>query len=280
MKEMLVLFSKELRRLDLKAAVPYSVKDIMIFATPNIAFRITNVMNERGEIFSIKAMMEKETVFACPSFEDRFEEFAKVMALRLERHFITKKTEYVFFDEEEQKVLRGHLSSPGLSANVLIYTRAHIAEDFREVDFLKTSAMDHHEINVHMKKLRPVMMVKPETYYHLASANTDRRGKFDSMKHRRDRDVLGPVETRYPMLKHLGSPEQIGQYQKIMAKICHPDKLREDTCYALVNIDFDDVRSTRWYELLKAKSSSDSEQPEQEKNILSLMASAGGEADD
>lgn len=234
----------------LSTVIPYDKDDLLVLASPLIAFRIVKPQDEAGNFFSIKDTMESSTVFACPDFNKRAEEFAKIFETRIERYFETGRASYIFFDEEEQAFIKGIFRKNVLISSVLIYIRPDNETKFKQIDYVDLNSTQYMEVNKHLRKLKAICMVRPELYYSMYNSTARKsKDKFEEMMSKKEQTIIEPMLSRYPKLKDIKSKQQLKKYYRYLSKKYHPD-LRdedEDDISAEINKDFEDIKQTRWY---------------------------------
>lgn len=260
---MLMMFGHALRKAPFERAIPFNEKDLMILMSPDYGFRLCNVTTEKGLTFGIKDFMttEKE-VFNCDDFDKRLLEFADIFHGRVERFFVTKKSDYIFFDLEEQKFLRKLMSKPGLSCSVEIY-KYHKDRSPERIDFLDIDYKESIKITRFLNSCGVKMILTARDYYYISKSNhdntKDRKSKYDEYVNNKKEDEISVFYRRYKKLRDLDSQQRVNLYFKKLTIKYHPDKniLRgggdTTSICAQIRQDFDDIKETIWYKRLPEK---------------------------
>ena len=260
---MLMMFGHALRKAPFERAMPFNDKDLMILVSPEYGLRLCNVTTETGLTFEIKDfMISEKNIFKCDDFDKRLLEFADIFQGRVERFFITKKSDYIFFDLEEQKFLRKLMSKPGLSCSVEVY-RYYKDKSPERVDFLDIEYKESVKITRFLNACGVKMIMTARDYYFLAKSNhentKERRSRYEDFVKNREENETAIFFKRYKKLKDLDSQERVNQYFKKLTIKYHPDrniaKGGEDTTAICAQIrqDFDDIKETNWYKKLPEK---------------------------
>lgn len=244
----LMLFTKQIRKLPLEQAIPFNKDDLMIVVSKNIAFRLTNLMDERHNGFYVQDVMEKETVFATPEFSVRMKKFAEIMEARMERFFDTGKAEYLFFDEEEQNYIRNVFNNHDLKCGVLIYVKKKKSGKFEELDFEQMDYKAFKKIAPHFKKLGIKCVVRPEKYFILKHQfNEKNRERFEKLKQNKEGAFMEKMFKRYKLLKEMNTKEDVAKYYKKLAVKYHPDKGGDPEVFMKIKSDFEAIKQSTWY---------------------------------
>ena len=257
---MLMMFGHALRKAPFERAMPFNDKDLMILVSPEYGIRLCNITTEQGETFEIKSfMISKKDVFNCDDFDKRLLEFADIFQGRVERFFITNKSDYIFFDLEEQKFIRKLMSKPGLSCSVEVY-RYHKDRSPERIDYLSIDYKESIKITRFLNACGVKMIMTARDYYFLAKPrheNTkDRRNKYQDFMNNKKEGEMTPYYKRYSKLKDLDTKERVDKYFKKLTVKYHPDrnmaKGGEDTTSICAQIreDFDNIRESIWYKSL------------------------------
>jgi len=262
---MLMMFGHALRKAPYERAMPFNEKDLMILVSPEYGIRLCNITTEQGETFEIKSfMISKKDVFQCDDFDKRLLEFADVFQGRVERFFITNKSDYIFFDLEEQKFLRKLMSRPGLTCSVEIY-KYHKDKSPERIDYLDIDYKDAMKITRFLNACGVKMILTARDYYYLAKAKheetKDRRSRYqDFVKDKKEGEMVKYYK-RYSKLKDLDTKDKVDKYFKKLTIKYHPDrniaKGGDDTTNICAQIreDFIDIKETTWYKTLPGSKS-------------------------
>lgn len=247
-----MMFGAALRKAPFERAVPFNESDLMILISEDIGFRLCNITTETGMTFKIQEFMAGEPKVFGENFKERISEFAGIFQGRVERFFVTKKSDYIFFDEEEQKFLRKLMSKQGLSCSVEIY-RFYKDRSPEKIDYLDVSYEEAMKVTRFLSACKVRAVVNCRDYYYLAKKNydetKDRRSKFRDFEQRRENDELVELFVKYPKLKDLDSQDRVNKYFKKLTVKFHPDNHNgETTDYcAMIQKDFDIVKNSTWY---------------------------------
>lgn len=253
MDALLMMFSRDLKRLSFDCMIPYNENDLLLIANPFLAFRLTNMVDDNGNYFSIKSIVtENDKVFACPNFNQRCLKFAEIMEARIERYFVTKRVDYLFFDDEEQNFLKMLIRKNTLTATVIIYRRPDTRSQFKEVDYTDLPRKEYLEISRYLRRLRVMTLIKPEAYYNLyASTKRDTKERFEKMRKSKDKDFMQKMYKKYPKLKNVETKTQFKTYYRGLSKKYHPDvNANNSDVFAEICTDFELIKETQWYHTL------------------------------
>ena len=266
---MLMMFGHALRKAPFERAMPFNDKDLMILVSPEYGLRLCNITTEQGETFEIKSFMisnkdekGKKNIFNCENFDERLLEFADIFQGRVERFFITNKSDYIFFDLEEQKFLRKLMSRPGLSCSVEIY-KYYKDKSPERIDYLNIEYKEAMKITRFLNACGVKMIMTARDYYYLAKSRheqtKDRRSKYQDFMNNKKEGEMTTFYKRYPKLKDLDTQERVNKYFKKLTIKYHPDrniaKGGEDTTNICAQIreDFDNIKESIWYKTLPEK---------------------------
>lgn len=262
---MLMMFGHALYKAPFERAMPFNDRDLMILVSPEYGIRLCNITTEQGETFEIKSfMISKKDVFNCEDFDKRLLDFAEIFQGRVERFFVTKKSDYIFFDLEEQKFLRKLMARPGLSCSVEVY-RYYKDKSPKRIDYLDIPHNEAMKITRFLNACGVKMIMTARDYYYMAKPRhehtKDRQSRYqDFMKNKKEGEMT-VFYKRYSKLKSLDSKERVDKYFKKLTIKYHPDrniaKGGEDTTSICAQIreDFDLIKETTWYKSLKDKTS-------------------------
>jgi hypothetical protein len=277
-----MIFSRDLKRLTFETMIPFSKDELFLIINPRLAFRFSGIADDNNRYLDIKDIMEKEVTFATPDFNKRCREFAQVMDTRIERYFITKKSPYVFFDEEEQDFLRGIIKKNSLTATVTIYMREDTRGRFNKIAYTSLSAKDHIEVSRHLKRMRVMAVVKPDKYYSLhVSAKSRAESRYEKMNMAKESDFMEMIFSRYPRVAEIKDRNQFKIYYRGLSKKYHPDQGGSHEIFACISSDFEKLKETYWYKKLpkgEAETVQNEDTADSEDNILMLVARGGGQS--
>lgn len=252
---MLMMFGAALKRAPIERAIPFDNDDLMIFVSPTIAFRLCNIVSEIGEKFSIRQYMEAKTdVFGKEPFEERMKSFAEIMQARIERFFVTDKSDYLFFDEEEQRFIVKALCRQGLSCSVKIY-RFHANEKAELLDFLSLDRREAERVSKFLSACRVRMVVDCREYYLLCNEKGRKCSEhfgYERPNFKKPNTEMDAMFKKYSKLSSLKSKEKVNLYFKKLIIKYHPDKEGGDAeICTQINSDFNKIKEGRWYNNLQ-----------------------------
>lgn len=274
---LLMMFSKDLKRLPFESIIPYDENDLLLIANPYLSFRITNMVDDNNNYFSIKSIMQDNAVpFACPDFNVRCFEFAKIMEARIERYFVTKKVTYLFFDDEEQIFLRNVIRKNTLTASIIIYMRSDVREPFKEIYYTDLDRKEYMDISKYLRRLRIMAVVKPDRYYTMyTTTKKEAKERFDNLRKNKNKEFMKKMYHKYPKLKQVKTKEQFRNYYRGLSKKYHPDSPNgSHELFAEISSEFELLRETYWFKTLIDDDVEDRKESCQEKpgeiNMLTL----------
>lgn len=257
---MLMMFGPALRKAPFERAMPLNQKDLMILMSPEIGFRLCNVTTEGGLTFEIKDFMtsSKET-FGDIDFNQRMLDFADIFQGRVERFFTTKKSDYIFFDQEEQKFIRKLMSKPGITCSVEIY-RYYKDKSPERIDFLDIEYQEGMKVTRFLNSCGVKMILTARDFYYLAKPSHEdsrgRKSKYQEYKKEKSENEMSCFFARYSKLKDLTTKELVNKYFKKLTIKYHPDRNiaqgGEDTTdiCATITGDHESIKATAWYNKL------------------------------
>jgi hypothetical protein len=269
-----MMFSKDLKRLSFDTIIPFDKDDLLLIANPYLAFRLTNMVDDNNNYFSIKSIMLDNTVFACMDFNKRCSEFAKIMEARIERYFVTKKVPYIFFDDEEQSFLKTLIRKNTLTAGVIIYTREDTQDTFKEIEYTDMNHKQYMEVSKYLRRLRVAAVIKPEIYYSMyATTKRDAKEKFEKLRKNKDKEFMQKMYEKYPKLKEVRTKDQYKTYYRGLTKKYHPDAPNgNNDIFTEIGLDFESLKETYWYRSLISDVEDETQQQQdgksEEANIL------------
>ena len=262
---MLMMFGSALRKAPFERAMPFNDSDLMVLINDEYGFRMCNITTEDGERFGIKNFMisDKEMfgkkpvdIFGKTPFDQRVKEFGDIFVGRVERFFETKKSDYIFFDLEEQKYLRKLMSKKGLSCSIELYKYSKDKSP-EKIEFLDLPYNDAMMITKFLSSCKIRAVLNCREYYYASKSNHDknkeRYSKYSNFTGKKD-DKMDFFFARYKQLKTFTSKEKVDKYFKLLTVKYHPDKEGGDTeICSTIRSDFGTIKESRWYINLKDK---------------------------
>lgn len=249
------MYSKALKNIPFEQAIPYSKDDLLLVMTKEVALRLTSIIDENGAEFSISHTMETEPIFKCKDYNARCEEFAEIMTARLERYFDTKKSDYIFFDLEEQKILEKIFNISNLNCSVIIYMQKD--GEFKEIDLDDLDFTQSRKCLPILNKLKARSVLKPDEYYKMRQAtkkkSEEQKKKFEQMAKKHQNEVMGKYFKRYPKLSSFKTQTEVKKYYRKLAKKYHPDAGGDNDIFIIINEDFDIILNSKWFNKLPAE---------------------------
>lgn len=252
----LMMMDRAIGKLDLAKVMPYNSTDIMYAANPNLFFVLKNMTNQRGDRFSIEdIVLEQKEIFATKDFKKRCSDFSAIMDSRLERYFITKKSEYVFFDGEERKALEKILKQNSMFCFIDIYVRKN--GKMHPVIFESLTPAKFNKLARQFDQLGLLYVVNPAQWIMMKASNVDseyekRREKFKEFRHKKRtgsessaRDIL----SEYPELNVTSKKQFNSAAKKMLAKL-HPDNNQgKDTADEFMELKdkLEKLKSSLWF---------------------------------
>lgn len=253
---MLMMFGPALRKAPFERAMPFNDKDLFILINPEIGIRLCNITTEQGLEFCIRDFitLDDEKVFKCDDFEQKMKDFVEILPSRIERFFVTEKSDYIFFDLEEQKYLRKIMSRPGLSCSVELY-KFDKNKPAEKIDMLSLPHKESRFVLNMMSAWRVRAIVDVREYYQIAKDDFDekeeRRARYEEfMKRAKPKDPMEDLFKKYPKLKTLDTKAKVDKYFKKLTVKYHPDNYRDrDTTQLCADIrdDLAKVKDSNWY---------------------------------
>lgn len=248
---MLMMFSGALRKAPFERAIPFNENDLMILINPYLGIRLCNVVKETGENFKIGSfIMQNPEIFGKQGYSERIKEFAEIFHGRVERFFVTKKNDYLFFDLEEQKFLKKLMSKSGLSCSVELYkySKDKAPEKINYLDLTYKQSVPVTKF-LSSYKIRAVMDCRD--YYNVNKRKYD-ENRFDFEKMKSDiknkkESEMQTFYSKYPKLKGLDDKKRVNLYFKKLTIKYHPDKGGDADICSSIRQDFENIKSTRWY---------------------------------
>jgi len=245
----LMMFSKSLRLIPFEQAIPFSKDDLLLVMDKDVAFRLANIVDEDNKPFSISYTMGKEAVFHCDDFDKRCEKFSDIMDARLERYFDTKKTDYLFFDLEEQKRLQTIFSLCNLNCSVIIYMMAK--DGFKEVNLEELNYKDSRKCLSYLSKLKARSVLRPDEFYKLKQVSSKKseetKRKFEQMSKEQQEKRVKVYFERYSKLSGFKTQKDVSQYYRKLTIKYHPDKGGDEEIFRIIAEDFNVIKKSKWY---------------------------------
>lgn len=222
---MLMMLPNKMRTLPLDRVFPFDDNDLMVAVSNKVLFGLREIRDDAGKVFSIKGIIEsKPECFGKQPISDRNKEFTKVMLTRLERLFLTRKTDYLYFDQEEQEYLQEKIfTDNALTAKVEIYL---VEEDaLAKIDFDHLTAMEFMRIKKEVAALGAVAVTSPAAYVMMSekSLHYDRQNNERMKKFRVDK-TLEAIFAKYPDMRACKTKKEFDTLYKKIAKQLHPDR--------------------------------------------------------
>lgn len=253
-----MMFCNDIQNVPLQQSCPLGEEDLLIIMDKNLAIGLSNIQNEADQFFTIKTIMEEGVVFDCKDFENRCELFADIIDTRLERYFDTKKSKYIFFDEEEQKHIKNIFRKNKLNCIVKIYIRENEEDTFKELDFEDVSGYDYMKDPLLMKakkalrKLNVKYVISPDRYIELKQKRSKRvhdfKQSFERKKKEAELKQIQKYFDKYPGLSEIESETGFKSLYRNLAKKHHSDVATgDDDAFIEMKTDFDAIKETLWF---------------------------------
>jgi hypothetical protein len=213
-----------MRALPIDRIFPFNDNDLMVAASDQLIFGLRDIRDETGSVFSIRSIIEARLdIFGSKPFKDRNKEFTGLLFTRLERYFVTKKSDYLYFDLTEQEYLRDKIfKSHALTARVDIYLVDE--KKFIPIDFERLSSRDYMPFRKPINELGAVALIPPGVYVMMY----DKAENFDKMSRERVKKVRTDVKMekifrKYPGMSSCKSKDEFSDLYRQTAKALHPD---------------------------------------------------------
>jgi hypothetical protein len=222
---MLTMLPNRMRALPIDRIFPFNDNDLMIAASDQLVFGLRDIRDETGSVFSIRSIIEARTdIFGSKPFKDRNKEFTNLLFTRLERYFVTQKSDYIYFDLTEQEYLRDKIfKSHALTARVDIFLIDE--KKFIPIDFEKLSPREYMPFRKSINEIGAVALSPPGVYVMMndKSENFDRMNQ-DRMKKFRADVKMEKIFRKYPGLSGCKSKSEFNSLYRHIAKDLHPDR--------------------------------------------------------
>ena len=256
---MLMIQPKGIRRIPLDKVMPYNEDDLLFFLSHDSAMVINKIQNERGERFSIKELIEKNEVFACNDFYEKVSEFKdKFFKARLERFFVTKKVDYLFFDAEEQDFLQKVFEENHLEAFVELQVREPSGEFKKKtiVENLTEKSYDEY-FGKELIKLKIPVFVGMSTKMRFSierkvKQEGKRKNRFNLWEKIKEAEMrrLDEVFEEFPELR-ARTKQEFKDIFRALSKKYHPDMNGgDDEIFKSLNEGTETLKKSSWYKNL------------------------------
>jgi len=246
---MLIMMPNRMRNIPVEKIFPFDKKDIMIAMSENVVFALRDIRDDAGSVFIIKNIIEsKSAVFGAQGFDERAKDFSEILFSRIERFFVTKRSDYIFFDKEEQEYLKKVIfSESALTARVEIYFIEN--NSFVKQDFEKMGLLEYSKIRVELSELGALAATSPKDYasMHEKSRNYDKI-TADRMAAFKIDKKLDKVFAKYHGLKDCRTQIEFNRIYRDLSKKLHPD-INDGTESEFKDFqeDFAHVKKSRWF---------------------------------
>jgi hypothetical protein len=277
---MLMMFPKSIRKLPWEKICPLNENDLLVIMNKNVAFGLMNIADEDNNYFSISQIMripENTAVFGVGSFEDKCKDFSEIMDSRLERFFDTKKTDYIFFDKEEQKFLKGVFANLNVTCQVELFAQKD--GEYKKVNYEDISVQDFKKFRPFFSKLGVIYVIRPERYnvlnnvYKLKNeSNQDKIKRAQEAKAQAELQAALKIVEKYPGLSEIRSQVEFKAFYRNLAKKLHPDVNSEgQNQFTEMNADFEKLKKSIWYTKLD-----NTEEPQTEQKASDKQKTSNG----
>lgn len=247
---MLCMLPPNFRRLKWDQVIPFDKDNFMVIVAPKIAFLMKDIRDDGGTRFSLSEFMASDpNTFGTEDYQERVKNFSQFLCSRVERYFTTKKAEYLFFDKEEQAVLKKMAEGNPLFGTVEIYLRSDINSPFKHADFEKFQVKLVNKIFPYFKHIGISYITDPKSYILMRTATKERSQRVYQKRTTKADEALA----RWPSLAKCKTKEEFQKEKRTLCKKFHPDvnkNASEDEMKAL-NVDLEVLEGSNWYERLK-----------------------------
>jgi hypothetical protein len=252
-----MLLPDGIRRIPLNKVMPYNENDLLMFVSPNVAFIIFSLMDDNKQVFSTKAiMMGHKEVFACTDYEKAVEDFSRnTLKARLERFFKTKKSEYIYFDKEEQDFLKKVFEKNNLSGFVQICLRRKDGK-FEQINFEEISYTDYKRVRADLRSIIAMYMITPERFMALKRVQGKAEQKynpfsFKDMLNKKDNEKAKKILEKFPDF-NVSSKKSVKAAYRMLSKTYHPDVNKgEDKMFKEIKEAYETLIKTLWFKGLR-----------------------------
>lgn len=257
-----MMLAEGINKIPLARVMPYNEDDLLLFLSHKSAIVIKDIKDDVGRQFSIKELMEKNDVFACKNFDKKVSSFRdKFLRARIERYFITKKVEYLFFDEEEQDFIKNIFAKNNLSAFVELqskdssgnFKKRVIIDNIKERDF---DALFGNELT----KLKVPVFVGMSIKMRYAierkvNRDTGKKNRFSFLDKMREEEQkrIDAIFRKFPDLQ-VSTKQSFKAAFRMLSKKLHTDITGDDDEKRLAFQKFQDkiaiLKKSSWYKRL------------------------------
>lgn len=259
------MFAQQLRRIDFSRVVPFGEEDLLLVCDKKIGFRLSNIISEKGQQFTIKHFMdvssrkklkkEQMSIFGKKLFASRYGSFKKGFQDTLERYFDNEKTNYLFFDKAEQDFLRRKVFFKR-SFSCIVYICINDEEgNFEEVDITELTVKEANKVLHYMSTFHVREVLTPREAYafrkSISKIAREARKKFNARMSQRKVDRIKFFMDRYKKLNQIKTKKQYKKYFRALMAKYHPDKGGEHDIFVLINEDNKEIQMTSWYNSLE-----------------------------
>lgn len=247
---MLMMLPNRMRVLPIDKIFPFNDDDLMIAVSDRLIFGLRDIRDEAGNLFSIRKIVESEQkIFGKQPFRERNRDFTGLLFTRLERYFVTKKSDYIYFDLTEQEYLRDKIfMTNSLTAKVEIYL---IDEGkFIPIDFEQMSMREFKAFKNGLTEIGAIVGLPPNVYV-MMNEKVENYDKFnrDRMKQFKVDVKLEKIFKKYPYFKDCKTIKEFNSIYRTMAKDLHPDRNHkvDPKKFAEFQVDVDYIKKSKWY---------------------------------
>lgn len=243
----MIIGSRALSKLPFDQAIIFNDKDLLIMVNTQVGFRLRNICDEVGRVFSISALMKENTeVFGEIELKERVNAFLRHFTSKTERFFVTHKGNFIFFDTVEQAFLRKSLSSPGLSCSVDIYKIYENCE-FQLIDY---RSLDKVNAKIVIRYLDDcaVREVIPCSHAYKSNIGGRRRVYGEKVGVEFTKTIFDEY-SYYKKLKLITNKKSFNRYFKLLKANYHPDRTgsEDSEIFKIICEDYDKLKNTEWY---------------------------------
>lgn len=255
---LIVLMPESMRRLLWARIIPYSEDNLCYVISKNFHLALINIrVPGTQETFSVKKIMEENSIFGNIDFDETVYSLAEILDTRLERFLVTKKADSMFFDEEEQKFLKELFRKKSLMCDVQMIVRDSVTkkpsvvnfDDLGRKDVLHLSKfLNHTKAHYMCHAVTHVGLLKSRTHYdrirYLLSAKLEKCFSKSN----------GLLFHSFPELAECKSKQEYSSRSRAIIMKLHPDicrfdyakEVRAETIKNLIEL----VKETQWFKSL------------------------------